>query len=192
MFTVKNLSINLIMIALLSACAGERGQNLQTPALSEPIVIDGHTLPPEPDETLNNSTLLGIDVNNNGVRDDVERWIYLDMEIQNGYPKIERAIGMQGAKAFQMTLIDPTNKDDKVHMAVEASRNCWTWYDYSKQSHQYGAAGRSRRALKDKIFNTRERFKTYWDYDDTLRGRVFTSMPRRLMKSQCKTDIDAL
>jgi len=38
--------------------------------------ISGHRLPPEPDRALNNSTLLGIDSNNNGVRDDVERWIY--------------------------------------------------------------------------------------------------------------------
>ena len=40
-------------------------------------VINGHTLPPEPDKALNDSTLLGIDSNNNGVRDDVERWIYI-------------------------------------------------------------------------------------------------------------------
>ena len=39
-------------------------------------VVHGHRLPPEPDPAINNSTLLGIDVNNNGVRDDVERWIY--------------------------------------------------------------------------------------------------------------------
>ncbi len=39
-------------------------------------VIHGHRLPPEPDPKINNSTLLGIDSNNNGVRDDVERWIY--------------------------------------------------------------------------------------------------------------------
>jgi hypothetical protein len=39
-------------------------------------VIDGHVLPPEPDPKVNNATLLGIDSNNNGVRDDVERWIY--------------------------------------------------------------------------------------------------------------------
>jgi len=38
--------------------------------------INGHVLPPEPDPKINNSTLLGIDSNNNGVRDDVERWIY--------------------------------------------------------------------------------------------------------------------
>jgi len=42
----------------------------------EPQAIYGHRLPPEPDTVVNNSTLLGIDVNNNGVRDDVERWIY--------------------------------------------------------------------------------------------------------------------
>ncbi|MBL0722005.1 MAG: hypothetical protein JJV88_05440 [Sulfurovum sp.] len=39
-------------------------------------VIHGHTLLPEPDLVINNFTLLGIDSNNNGVRDDVERWIY--------------------------------------------------------------------------------------------------------------------
>jgi len=38
--------------------------------------VNGHTLPPEPDKALNDSTLLGIDSNDNGVRDDVERWIY--------------------------------------------------------------------------------------------------------------------
>ena len=31
--------------------------------------INGHTLPPEPDPKINNSTLLGIDSNNNGVRE---------------------------------------------------------------------------------------------------------------------------
>jgi len=38
--------------------------------------VDGHRLPPKPDPKINNSTLLGLDINNNGVRDDVERWIY--------------------------------------------------------------------------------------------------------------------
>ncbi len=38
--------------------------------------VNGHRLPPEPDPKVNDSTLLGVDVNGNGVRDDVERWIY--------------------------------------------------------------------------------------------------------------------
>ena len=38
-------------------------------------VINGIVVPPEPDPTLNNATLAGVDSNNNGVRDDVERAI---------------------------------------------------------------------------------------------------------------------
>ncbi len=41
-------------------------------------VINGITVPPEPAPTLNNSTLTGVDINNNGVRDDVERKIATD------------------------------------------------------------------------------------------------------------------
>ena len=37
--------------------------------------INGIEVPPEPDPELNNATLAGIDVNSNGVRDDVERAI---------------------------------------------------------------------------------------------------------------------
>ncbi len=52
--------------------------------------IHGYRLPPMPDEKLNNATLLGIDSNNNGVRDDVERWIY---ETYDTYiPCVEKVI----------------------------------------------------------------------------------------------------
>ena len=39
--------------------------------VEEPEIVNGYLLPPEPDEQLNNATLLGIDSNDNGVRDDV-------------------------------------------------------------------------------------------------------------------------
>ena len=38
-------------------------------------VINGITVPPEPAPAINNATLAGVDVNSNGVRDDVERKI---------------------------------------------------------------------------------------------------------------------
>lgn len=38
-------------------------------------VINGITVPPEPAPAINNATLVGVDVNANGVRDDVERKI---------------------------------------------------------------------------------------------------------------------
>lgn len=36
-------------------------------------IIQGIQVPPEPDPVINNATLTGIDINENGVRDDVER-----------------------------------------------------------------------------------------------------------------------
>jgi hypothetical protein len=98
--------------------------------------VDGYRLPPEPDKALNDSTLLGIDVNDNGVRDDVERWIYETYDeyipcrieahditlpdgsvVQTGkkvceenaipYHPIVRAIAMQGARAAQVIIQEP-------------------------------------------------------------------------------------
>jgi len=64
--------------------------------------VNGHRLPPEPDPKVNNSTLLGVDVNKNGVRDDVERKVYAH------YKKaIERAVMMQAFKTAQAMLADP-------------------------------------------------------------------------------------
>lgn len=45
----------------------------KTGAKTEFETIKGIEVPPEPDPELNNATLAGIDVNGNGVRDDVER-----------------------------------------------------------------------------------------------------------------------
>lgn len=39
------------------------------------VVINDVSVPPEPDPTINNATLAGVDSNSNGVRDDVERVI---------------------------------------------------------------------------------------------------------------------
>lgn len=64
-------------------------------------IVNGHVLPPEPDPTMNNSRLLGIDVNDNGVRDDVERYIY-----QNYEHPIERGIFMQNSRAYNLVIVD--------------------------------------------------------------------------------------
>lgn len=62
--------------------------------------INGHILPPEPYPKANNATLLGIDSNNNGVRDDVERWIY---KTYYTHP-IEIGLFMQCARAYQKVM----------------------------------------------------------------------------------------
>ncbi|HFD14302.1 MAG TPA: hypothetical protein ENJ34_03265, partial [Epsilonproteobacteria bacterium] len=67
-----------------------------TSASANTLVINGHVLPPEPDPKVNNATLLGVDVNHNGVRDDVERWIY---ETYKDKHPIYIDIAMQAARA---------------------------------------------------------------------------------------------
>jgi hypothetical protein len=55
--------------ALIASCGG--GSSTTTTSTTT-TVINGISVPPEPDPVANNATLAGIDSNNNGVRDDVE------------------------------------------------------------------------------------------------------------------------
>lgn len=48
---------------------------LYSQSRSSATVINGIVVPPEPNPKVNNATLAGIDLNKNGVRDDVERMI---------------------------------------------------------------------------------------------------------------------
>jgi hypothetical protein len=78
-----------------------------------PEVINGFKLPPKPDEDKNNETLLGIDLNRNGIRDDVERWIITHYANDPKYPKTKTAIALQYAWASQKILENPTMESKK-------------------------------------------------------------------------------
>ena len=152
-------------------------------------LIEGHLLPHEPENP--DATLLGVDENDNGVRDEVERWIYKDMPTYH-HPEIERVIAMQEAKGFQMSLVDPTNKDDKVHKALKKASDCWFYYEYSREFFDDAVVEFSNN-LKDKVFNTKRRLNTYYEYDYSLKGRVFTATPARLLNtSYCDKNIDVI
>ncbi len=95
-------------------------------------IVNGHTLPPMPDEKINNSTLLGIDINNNGVRDDVERWIYETYK----HP-IERGIFMQSVRAYQKVIVNPKNAHETALYEDEYLSCLFYWERVSiKKSHK--------------------------------------------------------
>jgi hypothetical protein len=86
----NNIDINITMLTAkkdgnvtLQAKVGNTLSN--TLKLNITWVVNGHVLPPEPDPAVNDSTLLGVDANNNGVRDDVERWIYEEYKDKHPY-----------------------------------------------------------------------------------------------------------
>jgi len=153
-------------------------------------MIEGHLLPHEPQDP--DATLLGVDDNTNGVRDEVERWIYKEMTTYH-HPEIERVIAMQKAKAYQMALVDPTNANDAVRIASTRGTDCWFYYRHNRDLPFDGVVEKFYNNLKDNVFNTRERLKTYMDYDSTLGGRVYTDTPTYLLNTSfCDQNIDIL
>lgn len=69
----------------------------------KPEVINGITVPPEPDPTINNSTLAGVDSNKNGVRDDVERIVARQFGGTADYP-----YALAYAREYQRIIVSPT------------------------------------------------------------------------------------
>ena len=112
-------------------------------------IINGIQVPPEPDPIANNATLTGIDVNENGVRDDVERVIAISVstiqQFNNAIPLV---------KAYQAVLIKttPTTRDDG--LTLEKGLLCSTT-DYSSIPASLRPV--SDTSLEAMIFNTDER-----------------------------------
>ena len=174
MLTAALLIISLVM----SGCSQSDGNSTSETATGVEIV-NGHTLPPAPDPDVNNATLLGVDVNENGVRDDVERWIFKTYE----HP-IVQAVAMQNAIAFQIILVDPSKARETVKFMHDQT-DCESYYTY--QDKQY-TLPRDQKIYEDArpiILNTRERSRAYYEYNQALSGGVYPGRDRNTHKSRC-------
>lgn len=146
--------------------------------------INGHRLPPQPDKTLNDSTLLGIDSNGNGVRDDVERWIY---ETYKDKHPIYIDIAMQAGRAYKQVLETPERALEIRETVVNAPYICASHYkDYAKFLNEPVLVHeRIDSSVYSKYFNTKERIDVYWQYDTLLSGGSYPLPKIRKMKSFC-------
>ena len=137
-------------------------------ASANTLVINGHVLPPEPDPKVNNATLLGVDVNHNGVRDDVERWIY---ETYKDKHPIYIDIAMQAGRAYKQVLETP-ERAKEIRKSVNAPYFCGSYYmNYTKIFHKPVLVHeRIDSPVKSKYFNTKARKDVYWQYDSLLSG----------------------
>ncbi|MFA6396060.1 MAG: hypothetical protein WCW84_08835 [Sulfurimonas sp.] len=89
----------VLLGTLLIALSGCNTESLNLPT--------GYILPPMPDATENSKTIAGIDSNTNGVRDDVEIYIYSNYS----KPEEQKAL-MQYAKMEQNALLAVKTKED--------------------------------------------------------------------------------
>ena len=160
--------------------------------------VNGYKLPPEPDETLNNSTLLGIDSNNNGVRDDVEIYIINRFKNEPKFPKTKTAIAMQYAWADQKLIENPTMETDIYETDVIACNSYfedklvkdlnmdgWEEIKYTEERKIYTTE------MKDKIYNTRERIEQLFAASAAASGHMLKGSKKKGVNS-CQTNIDKL
>jgi len=153
-------------------------------------IVDGHVLPPEPDPKVNNATLLGIDSNNNGVRDDVERWIY--EEYKDKHP-IYIDIAMQAGRAYKLVLETHTERAKKIMESVEAPLYCELYYRYCADDENINEKRivneddeiDSKYFREVKYFNTTQRMKKYLEYDRQFSGDSYTLIRCSKRKKLC-------
>ena len=134
--------------------------------VEEPEIVNGYVLPPEPDETLNNSTLLGIDSNDNGVRDDVERKIILTYQEPI---KIEPL--MAAVKIGQEILANPIGLAKEHSDKMDRVGNCWSYIRETAPDLIDELA--NIKFYENNMYNTEERVRAYIDYNRALSGGVW-------------------
>ena len=210
---IENKIIGLVVIVVLSACSQDTptDTNVISPNTSaKAIIINGYTLPPMPEKTLNDSTLLGIDSNANGVRDDVERYVIIRFSKED-FPKTRTALAMQYAWANQKVIENPTKESAKyIDDVLDCQRY---WYDQKQQTqtqHMYElhktnrmeaikiSAAMAKWELKydvynddginNIVFNTRERTKQDFAFNGAMSGGFYPGRNQTL--ENCQVNID--
>ena len=152
----------------------------------EVIVINRHTLPPEPDPAVNNATLLGVDSNDNGVRDDVERWIY---ETYKDKHPIYIDIAMQAGRAYKLVLEHPERAKEIREVIIAPSHCAWYYQNDAKYFNEPLLVNEKITSpVQGKYFNTKERNDVYWEYDTLLSGGIYSLPKIKDEKSFCDFD----
>jgi len=150
-------------------------------------VVNGYVLPPEPNRQVNNSTLLGVDVNDNGVRDDVE--IYIVKKYKDHH-KIVTEIGFQQARAFQKILDNPLDKE--LHKGVQDSQECNSYFEEGSEAFDDPILIDHLINFKNMQINTKSRVRAYLEHNRQLSGGVYRLTPLSESKEKCAFDVDAL
>lgn len=155
-----------------------------------PEVVNGFKLPMEPDPVVNNASLLGIDSNDNGVRDDIERYIIKTYKDE----KIAIEIGFQLARAYNAVIENPANAEETT-MIMSAAIDCETYFDtYTKLFKEdfYLENEIDSKLFKSMNLNTEERIRAFLVHNKLLSGGVYRSTNIKDMKKSCTFDVEQM
>jgi len=141
-------------------------------------------LPPDPGPA-GDATLEGVDSNGNGIRDDIERWIYLT------YPdseKLRRALIQEYYPLQNMIIHGQQQNRDAVYddmIALQRSSEC-LYYVYPDRPHKVSAE------LEARILNTDQRTYGYFEASRLLGGGTFQGVPMSKWKNSCNFNPDEM
>jgi hypothetical protein len=142
----------------------------------------GNGLPPDPGEA-GKVTLEGIDLDQDGIRDDIQRYIALT------YPDSQktRAALRQFTLSFQKAVLKSPDRESALNNVEDLHRaqEC-LWYIHSRNSIKLSDF------LMAEFLNTIERSKAYIEYDRKLSGSVFSSKDLREYKTSCAFNPDIM
>lgn len=144
--------------------------------------INGYKLPPEPDPVVNNSTLLGIDFNNNGVRDDVERKV-----IETYQEPIKIELMMSYSRVAQKVLENPIGLALEHQKEFTKISNCKMYL-----RRQNVKVDGNVDFFENNTFNTKQRVRAYLDYNIALSGGVYGSSPTDWNAQACEFDVEQM
>lgn len=144
--------------------------------------VMGENLPPKPDQTLNDSTVEGIDANDNFIRDDVELAIF------EKYPdsaKI-RAAMLQYAQALQMELTMVFNSETLV-ATIQKEDLAYECLDNASVEKDFSTINKYEKEIENIVLNTDLRNKI--QLDNSKKYMTTYSLPPG---GQCDVDLKDL
>jgi len=148
----------------------------------EPPNPPGNGLPPDPGEA-GKATLEGIDSDQDGVRDDIQRYIALT------YPDSQktRAALRQAAIALQKIILESPDVESALYNTeLEARASECIRYIHPDNGRKID------NMLMAEFLNTLERSRAYLDYDSKLGGHIFGTKDLDEYKSSCTFDPDSM
>ncbi|MDR0467912.1 MAG: hypothetical protein LBG67_03585 [Campylobacteraceae bacterium] len=168
----------LSLFLVLSVCSGGNNatnSNNQTGnqtkgsnVMSDPDYV----LPPMPDKEENDKTLLGIDSNNNGIRDDVEIWIH-----ENSDHPIRKALYAQIARDNQKILTDIVDAKEKMY--TDKTNSCYFYWRRKFKENSKGFQFDDFKSIYTPIdavcFNTVDRYLRDKRYNSQFHGEILSA-----------------
>jgi hypothetical protein len=145
-------------------------------------------LPSDPG-TAGKDTLLGIDTDENGVRDDIDRYIVFT---HSDSAKVQEAL-KQEARELSVFLRDADSKElSRANALAEGASDCLSYvYDiYSSDDEAFETYVETKNLLISSFLNTKARSRAYNKADNWLGGMAFGDDEDE--KSKCTFDPDTL